>query len=381
MTEQKSLPEKIDLFILCGEQSGDFLASHFLKQLLALHPSLKIEGIFGSHVASLGFQSMIPFERFGQMGFTKVALSFLTILRNFRLIKKRILQSKPKVVLLVDFQSFNLQMAKKLRKNGYGGTIAQLVAPTVWAWKAGRAAQMAKTHDLLGVLFPFESPLFERHGLKTYYIGHPLAQIDHSYPAAQKKIISLFPGSRPHVIEANLPSQLQAALKHPYPIGISIANPQTAPLIRAIVDKEHASHRVFFYPHEEKKLLFSQSLLAISTLGTITLELALAKIPTITTYKISSLEYRLGRYLFQIVLPHYCIVNILFKKRIFPELIGPHVTEKNIFNSISSLLNRQEKKSELALLTSHLSSPLGEKAFLDQILQAILNPIRYTGPR
>ncbi|MDR3624679.1 MAG: lipid-A-disaccharide synthase [Chlamydiales bacterium] len=363
-----------DLFIFAGEPSGDLHGSSVLKVLKEKAPQLKVEGVFGPKMRSQVNHSIIHTEEFHVMGFSDVLKALPRLKKHFKTILKHILTTNPKVVLLIDYPGFNLRLARSLRENGYKGKLIHYICPSVWAWKKNRIKSMEKTLDLLLCIFPFEPKYFEKSSLKAIYVGNPSleaissAYYDDSWKRSlnipkSHSIISLFPGSREGEITKNLPVQLESALKlkQEYPdttICISVANENTSSLILSYLKEKNISPLLI--PERYNFDLMKNSRVAIAKCGTVTLELALNKTPTVVTYQLSKLNAFFAKYIFQIKLPFYCIVNILLNKQVFPELIYKDFTQHNTYLKAKDLF---------------LDGPLREQCLSDcnQLIQCLDN--------
>ncbi len=324
-----------DLILLVGEPSGDLLGAHLLKELIQRNPSLRIAAVAGPKMRPLLPQTalLFPMEELQVMGFFDVFCALPRLIRRFRQLKKELLGINPKAIVLIDYPGFHLRLESALRKAGYRGRLIHYVCPTIWAYGKGRIAQMCASLDLLLTLFPFEKKYFTSTSLRVEYIGHPLTQsAAPSDTPSHQPLLSLFPGSRPATIRRNLPLQLRVAKKMlaidpSLSLAISVAQKEQEPLIRTL----SKMLPVRLVPSETSQTLMQTSRLALATSGTITLELALHRVPTIVNFTLHPLDLFIARTLLRINLPHYCIVNLLASKRVFPELFGPQLTEEQLF--------------------------------------------------
>lgn len=334
---------QIDLFIIAGEPSGDLQGFHLVQELLRMHPSLKIGAVAGPLMRTLPIKQLFPMENLQVMGFIDVLLALPQIYRQFKAIRKKILELSPKAVLCIDYPGFNLRLQKHLRKKGYTGKLIHFVCPTVWAWGKKRIPLMAKNLDLLLTLFPFEKACFSHTTLPTAYVGNPIAAKVASFIPSKtfrqkyqisetQKILSIFPGSRKKEIERNLKIQIETAselrrLDPTLQIALSIAHLDLEGEIRNLA----RDLKPIYIPPSDTYDLMRASHLSLATSGTVTLELALHGIPTVVNYAIKPLDCFLAQKIFRIHLPFYCIVNIISSARIFPELFGPHLTKEQLF--------------------------------------------------
>lgn len=326
-----------DLFIVAGEASGDQLGEGLLQALHEQHPKLKVLGIGGPKMRAAGMEIIFPMEQLQVMGFIDVLFSLPHLIRCFYKTVNAILEAQPKVVVTIDYPGFNLRLARVLRKKGFQGKICHYVCPSVWAWGKKRIPLMAENLDLLLSILPFEKELFAATQLRVEYIGHPLIQKIAPQETPDPQLIAFFPGSRKKEIERNLPFFLRLiqTLQRDFPnyrCLISVAQEKYRPLFQNL-PVELAT------PAELKQL---KPFLAVAKSGTITLELALQEIPTVVTYAISPLDVFLAKYIFRISLPYYALPNLIAGKAIFPELIGPALTDENLLDKVKNLMINQD---------------------------------------
>lgn len=328
-----------DLFVFAGEMSGD-LHGHDLLQSM---PKLSVSAVAGPKMRTLEHvECVIEMEQFQVMGFTDILGALPRLYRLYRRVKHIILQKNPQVVVLIDYAEFNLHLAKGLRKAGFNGKIIQYICPTVWAWRKNRIPLMEKNLDALLTLFPFE-PKYFKH-LDAKFVGHPLSK-KRRFTPPNGHFLSLFPGSRTTEIKRNLPMQYRVAKQTGMEIAVSSAHPKFEPLIKELAPS------AAFYP--DKDFLISQTKCALATSGTICLELALNLIPTVCNFAIKPLDLFIATKIFKIHLPHYCIVNIIAGKTLFPEYYGPNMTETLLLDGLKKL----PKPEDLLQIGEALSAP------------------------
>jgi lipid-A-disaccharide synthase len=275
------------------------------------------------------------------MGWAGVARQIGTLLRRFLEIENGILQSGAEAVVLIDNPSFNLRLARSLRRKGYAGRLIQYICPKVWVHGRGRIATMAQTLDLLLAIHPFEPPLFADTRLPTHYVGHPLvAQLRDQRPSPERTSIALFPGSRPSVVMANLPVQLQAASPWRDRLVISVAHPQLQPLVEQLAPGIPTSSNA--------RQLMTSAQAALATCGTVTLELALCQVPTAVTYKVHPFDRFICRHFLHLTNNrHYALPNIIAQKSVFPEFIESRLNVAAIGRTLHHLLDGPQRRSAL----------------------------------
>lgn len=339
---------KYDLFIFCGEPSGDLHGEALIQSLLKQNPHLKIFGVGGPKMRKMPFRTILPMEEFQVMGFVDVFFALPKILRHFYSLAHFLLKEKPPAVVFIDYPGFTLRMERHLRKKGFSGKIIHYICPSVWAHGEGRIALLEKNVDLLLSIFPFEPKCFSS-SFPVHYVGHPLVSRFQDNPSAPlswtkgKKVISIFPGSRKKEILLNFPIQLRAFRSiHSKDVcgAISVSEPAFLPLLEECLHKEglQIGEQLRWVEAKDSYALMQSSYCAIAKSGTVTLELALHNVPTVVTYGIAPLDLFIVKYLYKISLPFYCIVNIICNQEIFKELYGPALTEQSLTQELQNLL-------------------------------------------
>ncbi len=367
-----------DLFIFAGEKSGDLHGGHLLQKLKELHPSLCIAGVGGEKMREAGLACVMPMEEFQVMGFIDVFLSLPKLFKQFTIIKRTILNMKPKMVVFIDYPGFNLRMAKALRKSNFCGKICHFICPSVWAYGKNRISLMENTLDLLLSILPFEQEYFQTTSLKVRYVGHPLVKAI-SYDKrenAREKLVGIFPGSRTKELARNLPIQLKAfsRLKKDHPnlrAAISVVHPQFLPMIKQHLENLNLVDHIQLVDGAHSYDLMRACTLAIAKSGTVTLELALHGVPTVVTYGISSIDLFIAQKILRINLPFYCLVNILAKGEVFPELIGPNLTLDALESHVRLLLENPEVYMSCRNQCEKIRSLLGEEDASQQAAKSI----------
>jgi len=339
--------DKYDLFIFAGEDSADLHGKNLIKDLLSLNPELKILCVAGPKMRELNIKSLMHMENFQVMGFIDIIFALPRLIKNFFFIRKNILKYNPKACIFIDYPDFNLQLEKSLRKKGYKNKLIHYISPTIWAWRRKRADFMAKNLDLLITIFPFEKKHYSHTSLDVRYSGHPLAyeiqKIENK--KLKKDLIGIFPGSRKKEIQRNFPLQLEVAKRlfnenSSLKFVISVTNKT---LIDEIAKNYNLDPNHFvFYTSDKNYENMQKMKFAIATSGTINLELALHKVPSIINFVIKPLDLLIAKNVFKINLPFYCIVNIILGEEIFYELYGPNLTVNSLYEFSNRVLYDRE---------------------------------------
>jgi lipid-A-disaccharide synthase len=363
----------IDLFIATGEMSADLHGSKLIEALLKERPQLKIGAVAGPKMRKLPITEFFPMENLMVMGFVDVLLALPKIRRNFLAIRNKILELNPKAVVCIDYPGFHLRLEKSLRKKGFQGKLIHFICPTVWAWGKKRIPAMAKNLDLLLTIFPFEKGCFSNTKLPVEYIGHPLTEAISNFVPTQKfkgKILGIFPGSRKHEIERNLPIQLRAAQK------LQKQDPSLIIAISMTQFKIDVPGTIPVEPEDHYELMRA-SHLAIATSGTVTLELALHKTPTIVNFAIKPLDLFIAQKILRIDLPFFAMPNIVANELVFPELFGPHLTDQNLDTWAQKLWFDPAERKKCFNACEKVEKILGKKCASQAAAIAILNSFVY----
>ena len=324
-------------FILAGEASGDLHGANLAKEIKG-----ELFGIAGPRMRKAGVRPILRQEEFEIMGFTGVLTALPKLKRQLKICADAAMDAD--AAILIDYGGFNLRLAQLLRKRGYKGKIIQYISPKVWAWGKGRIPKMAKALDLLLVIFPFEEKVFEGVDLDVEYVGNPLTEEMAKFVPdpdwCEERPLALFPGSRRSEILHNLPQMLATAeeLKRQRPslhFAISIANLNVQPLV---VDALHQSHLdALLVPPEQAGQLMHHACAALAVSGTVNLQLALHRTPTVVVYRASWINLALAALLVR--LPYYSIANIVAGTEFMPELLGPKFTPRRAARHLALFLD------------------------------------------
>ncbi len=348
--------DDIKIFMVAGEPSGDLLGAQLIKALKVQTPHpLKLKGVGGDRMAEEGLNSLISLSDLSVMSFTDALLQLPKMLKYIRTLVHVIEKDKPDLVLTIDFPGFNFHLGKKVARLGI--PVVHFVAPTVWAWKARRAEKISRFLTHLLTLFPFELPYFEKHGLATTWVGHPLVEmgLDQGdavafrkkyHIAAGAEILLFLPGSRPSELQRHIPIFLETALllQKKFP-SLHVVIPTLPSLLPFLKDKWGDSIPVsFILSDEDKKNAYKAARGALAASGTVTLELALANVPMVMTYKVSWLNKWIAKLFIKI--SHFCMINILLKREVVPELLQEKCNAPLLSSFLAKILENREMVQE-----------------------------------
>jgi len=340
------------IYLIAGEPSGDALGANLMRALRAkTGGQVRFAGIGGEQMTAEGLASLMPIGDLAIMGVAEVLPRARQILRLVDQAVADIRRLHPDAVVTIDSSGFNWRVAQRLRRAGETLPLIHYVAPMVWAWRAGRARRVARWYDHLMALLPFEPPYFEAVGLSCSYVGHPVVEMGadrgdgagfrkrHGI-AAGTKLIAVLPGSRRGEVKRLLPafSGAVALLAERYP-GLIVAVPTTenvADDVAAAVARWPVKAILLRGPAERFNA-FAACDAALAASGTVALELALAKAPTVVAYRVNPLTHWLLRRIVKI--DYANLLNLILKREAVPELIQGDCTPRRLAAAVSRLID------------------------------------------
>ena len=334
--------------VLAGEASGDILGAAVLQSLRSRYPDLVVEGIGGPRMESQGLRSMFPMERLSVMGFVEPLKRLPELLQMRRAVFDHFRDNPPDVFLGIDSPDFNLQLEQKLRARGL--LTAHLVSPSVWAWRQRRIRRIARAVDLMLCLFPFETKIYEDHGIPVRFVGHPLADEiprEQDTTAARQtlglapvgRLLALLPGSRAQEVRQLMPLFLRAARL------LRRTNPDLDFIMPAVNSARMAEMQAQLAGFDELGVSLvagrSRDVMAASDAvllasGTATLEATLLKRPMVVAYRMGALSWQLVRRL--VKTPYAALPNILSGGALVPELLQGAATPEALAAAMQPLL-------------------------------------------
>ena len=336
------------VFILTGEPSGDKLASKVISKLKESNPDIEYLCVGGSHLYSLGINSIFDLKEITYMGFTSVLLNIFKIKNKINKTVDEIIKFNPDILFSVDSPDFTLRVAERIKKINNNIKTIHYVAPQVWIWREGRVKKFKKYVDHMLLLFNFEKKYFDKENIKNTFVGHPLLEPNtkskinlSSLINGDKKIISIFPGSRDSEINVLLPIlfdfiKLMNKKFNNY-IFIFHATEKNRETIVNFLKNSSINNFQVISDDNIKSQILSNSVFAVAKSGTVSLEICNANVPSIIIYKINIINYMIMKFLVKVKFAN--IINIINNKEIIPELLQSECNAKEIYNSVNYLLN------------------------------------------
>jgi lipid-A-disaccharide synthase len=345
-------------YIIAGEASGDLHGSNLIKEIKKNDREALFQCWGGPMMENQGAILVKNYKELAFMGFWEVFIHLRTIFKNLRFCKNDILKFKPDVVILIDYPGFNLRIAKFVKKAGF--PVVYYISPQLWAWKESRIKTIKKYVDKMLVILPFEELFFQKHNYKANFVGHPLLDAikpkytdnSHSAPTFKKPVIALLPGSRKQEISKMLPIMLSIQDQfNEYDFVIAGATSISSGFYAEIIGQKNVSI-IWGQTYE----LLEQSVAAIVTSGTATLETALHKVPQIVCYKSTYFSYAIAKKLIKV--PYISLVNLILEKPVVKELIQHELNYNNLTNELIRIL-KPEIRSKIIDDYNYLEKKLG----------------------
>ncbi len=331
------------LFVTAGEPSGDRLGGALLDGLRSLAPGLEVRGVGGPAMAGQGLASLFPMEDLSVMGLAEVLPRLPLLLRRIRETAAAVTAWQPDALVTIDAPDFSLRVARAARRLRPGLRTIHYVAPTVWAWRPGRAAKMAEVIDHVLALLPFEPPYMEAAGMTCDFVGHPVAAEPQPTPeemaalrrelaiAPGQPLLLLLPGSRGGEVRRLAPvfAAVARQLRQRNP-DLAIVLPAAAPVAAALGDLLKPDEAG--WPHvldprgfpeagaqARKRAAFATADAALAASGTVSLELAAADTPMVIAYDANPLTAYLVKRMVRV--DTATLVNLVTDTRAVPEFL------------------------------------------------------------
>ena len=422
-------------YIIAGEASGDLHGSNLVKGLLEKDPSAQIRAWGGELMRQAGAEVVKDYRENSIMGFVEVVANIGKILGNMKECCKDILAFNPDVVILIDYPGFNMKIAKFAKKHGF--KVFYYIAPKVWAWKERRVHKIKRFVDKLFIIFPFEVEYFRKWGIETVYRGNPLLDsvcnfshagesraafeartspkrqvicttaAEPTTAAAAMPIIAALAGSRKMEIGFLLPRIVRTALAMPQYRFIIAAAPSMEPeYLKKIIQKELAaagapagtsqsgtnktqsciSHTQagryntqagrcnIEIMYGETYAVLQQSVAAIISSGTASLEAALLKTPQVVCYGGNPISFYIAKAV--VKLKYISLANLILDKLIFKEILQNDCTPANISAELEALINQKTYRDAMLADYDKVHQLLGGGGASGRIAEAMIEELK-----
>jgi lipid-A-disaccharide synthase len=229
-----------------------------------------------------------------------------------------------------------------------GVPVLYYITPQVWAWGAGRLAEMSRIITRAAPILPFEESLLRSHGINATFVGHPLLDRIGEMPERADarrmlslretdEVLALFPGSRAQEIDRHLDdfvrtARLLEARRPGLRVVVSAASTVTIDPARCPYPR---------VPSASFAVLRAADA-ALCKSGTTTLEAAVAGCPLVVGYKTSPWTYAIARRVVKI--PHIGLVNVVAGREVAPEFVQDGFIPERVAETLEPLLDHSNPR-------------------------------------
>lgn len=365
--------------IIAGEKSGEEHALSFFQKLQEKSPATQFYGVGGDELKSAGLELIYHLNDFSSWGYSEVIAKIPFYFKAMDRIVEEVKKRGTKTAILIDFQSFNLKLAARLK--AIGVNVLYYVAPQTWAWKEYRVKKLSQSIHTLFTILPFEKEYFHQRGVKKVIsIDHPLwtTYQNDLLSFTKKRELSkpvkllLLPGSRNFEVNMLLPEFIRSIeeLKKFFGLEVSIVKSSS---VKASLYAPYEHYFDKVYMNEDLTKALKEADFALAASGTVTLTCALYNVPTIVCYKASFLN----QFIFETFVNYkwfISLANIVQNKSVFPELLQDQVSTYNI---VSLLKNWYYNKDQFTKLMESLAETKnvvrGEKRDIPQYMADVID--------
>jgi lipid-A-disaccharide synthase len=348
------LDKSLDVFMVAGESSADDLGARFMRSLSALRPT-SFRGVGGARMSAAGLTSLYPAQGLFSIGIGTVIAKLPLLLRRMRETVDAIVAAPPDVLVLIDAPDFTHRIAHRVRRRLPDLPIVKYVSPSVWVWRPGRARAMRGSIDLVLALLPFEPEVHRQlGGPDCVYVGHSLLEHlsdlrpstdEERQRAGSPPLVLALPGSRAHEVErlATMFGEtlgMVAAKSGPLEVVLPTV-PHLVARLSELTSRWPIQPRIVV-DAAEKYAAFRQARAALAASGTVTLELALAGVPSVAAYRIPAVEGLILRLMARIhpaiKVRSVILANLVLGEFAIPEFLQRHCTAHNLAVALTDAL-------------------------------------------
>ncbi|MDA0789715.1 MAG: lipid-A-disaccharide synthase [Proteobacteria bacterium] len=365
MTDETS---PLTIGMLAGEASGDNLGAPLIRAMKARRPGSRFLGIGGPAMIAQGFESFHDIDRLSVNGFVEPAKRLPELLRIYFDIRRRLIDRSIDCFIGVDFNFFNGLLEATFKRAGI--TTVHYVSPTVWAWRPGRLRKIARDVDLMLALYPFETTIYESHGIPVRFVGHPKAhEIEPGQGVAGKAaarselglgeadtVLAILPGSRSSEVALSGPDFFRAAAHlhrdRPMRFVIPAAGERRRQQIEALWQSLNPEIPVNVTSGGALVAMTAADIVLVNS-GTATLEAMLLGRPMVMSYRLGKLTYALVSRM--VSTQYFALPNILLGRPVVPELLQDAATPEALAGAIVKVLDEDHSELLAAFEAVHLT--------------------------
>lgn len=351
-------PPGLTLFLVAGEPSGDRLGAALMRGLRLLDPTVTFTGIAGPAMQAEGMESRFPMEELSVMGIAEILPKYRQLKARIRETAQAALASGAQALVTIDSPDFGLRVAALVKAANSAFRTIHYVAPSVWAWRPGRAAKMARHIDHVLALLPFEPPYMQAAGMSCDFVGHPVVSDPLASPAEKAlfagdgPLILALPGSRRAEVQRLAPvlGQTLSRLQSHHPaLRVALPTlPHVEPLVRELTAAWPLRPEIITDP-VRKRGAFGAATCAIAASGTVSLELAANACPMVIAYDMNPLTLWLMRR--AALVDTVTLVNLVSETRTIPEFIGANCRPDLIATAVAAVIADPSSQRQAMQLT------------------------------
>ena len=369
------------IMISVGEASGDLHGASIAYALKAIEPDIKLFGMGGQGMRAAGVDIVYDIADLGVIGFVEIIKNLPRLFKLRDTLGELMEAERPDALVIIDYHGFNIRLAKIAKSKGI--PVISYICPKVWAWGRGRAKEVAETVQKVAAIFPFEVDIFSEAGANVTFVGHPLLDIvkttmnkaeayEYFGASPEQPLVLLLPGSRQQEIVNLLPVMLEAAEKISEKVPhcqffLPVASTISREMLQDIIGKYNIN---VIMTEDYTYDLMAIADVAVAASGTVTLEAAILKLPTVVIYKLATLTYLIGKIVIQI--PYISLPNIVAGKKIVPELVQYDVSGENIAQETVQILTDPNVRGKIVSDLAEMCQKLGPTGAVERVAREIL---------
>jgi lipid-A-disaccharide synthase len=356
------------VLMVAGEASADQYGARLVKEILLRNPDVDFWGIGGEKMAGCGVRILFTSAEMAVVGLTEVISRIAKIFTAARRLQRILKQKRPDLLILLDYPDFNIHLARTAARHHV--PVLYYISPQIWAWRKGRVGKIKKRVDRMAVILPFEESFYRKYGVRVEYVGHPILDMwpGASYArhtASQRlspfPVLGLVPGSRGEEVRSLLPPMISAVgeLKKRYPdlqCVLPLAQTVDEEMVRRLLARSSVP---VVLSREGMYDTLKACDAAMATSGTVTLELALMRIPMVVVYRLSRLSFEVAKRMVKV--PHISLVNLVAGKKVVTELIQDEAVPEKIALEAERLLRDSNARTRMIRDFETVSRLLGER--------------------
>ncbi|MCX7940797.1 MAG: hypothetical protein N2555_03390 [Endomicrobia bacterium] len=348
------------IFFSCGDRSADNYLSLLLQKLSHLTDNVKFSVLAGEKSKPFAHVFLANVVDFDAHGFFSPFTQFYRFLKLYFIVKQYIRMEKPKLVVLLDFYGFNINIARIAKK--LGCKVVYYITPQVWASRMNRVKKIKRYVDYVINILPFESKIFVEKGVNAFYFGHPMVELI-NFTTQKSNIIGLFPGSRKQVIKWNLPVMLKIVqfflnnYSKEYEFVI-FGFDKYEKLYKNIVQKFLSKNFRQYIKIQTSSDKRTEIVFALTVSGTVSLENVFYNIPMVVIYNLPWIMYFLLKRI--VYVKHISLPNLILNDKVVPEFIKNKINIKEICDYMEAILSDNEERNKVLNRYSLIRKILGE---------------------